>query len=109
MMQNCYLRLVLTPNIYTTFNNLPIKIHKIIEWKTFFFISDHGAKLAIVRYLLLIGSIIEGKLFMKVLRASSYELFRKIVKYDPQLAHSGDLMVEETEQSLKFPMTGQWT
>ena len=74
-----------------------------------FFISDHGAKLAIVRYLLLIGSIIEGKLFMKFLRASSYELFRKIVKYDPQLAHSGDLMVEETEQSLKFPMTGQWT
>ena len=46
---------------------------------------------------------------MKVLRASSYELLRKIVKYDPQLAHSGDLMVEETEQSLKFPMTGQWT
>ena len=34
---------------------------------------------------------------------------RKIVKYDPQLADSGDLMVEETEQSLKFPMTGQWT
>ena len=42
MMQKCYLRLVLTPNIYTKFNNLPIKIHKIIEWKTFFLYPTTG-------------------------------------------------------------------